>query len=117
MEQFGIGAVMAGYVSIVIEWLKSQKWFPFAQFNAFYMNVAMAAVSALVSAGAISYTFSETGDFSLAGNIYAVRHTMFLFMQQYLFQHFFYKTISAPPPTPILTKAAEAERNAEAKGQ
>jgi len=115
MEVFGVGTIVAGWVSLLIQWLKGQKWAPFAQFNAFWINTATAAVTALISAGAISWTLSETGDFNLAGNIYAIRHTLFLFAQQYLMQHFFYKTLSAPPPTPILTKAAEAERDAESK--
>lgn len=101
---------LAGIVARLIEWLKGQSWFPFAKFNAFWLNTACAGFAALVSAGAITWTFSETGDFSMAGNIYAIRHTLYLVVQQYVLQHFFYKSAIAPPPNPVMTKADIVER-------
>lgn len=115
MTEFAVGTVVAGYVSLLIEWLKTKRWFPFAQFNAFYLNIGCAAVASLLSIGALSWTFSDTGDFQIIGNIYAIRHGLYLFAQQYILQHFWYKNVSAPPPTPVLTKAAEHERDAEAR--
>jgi hypothetical protein len=77
-------------VAHVIQWLKGQKWFPFAQLNAFWLNVGTAIVGSLASSGALLYTYSPGGDFSLHGNIFTVIMVLKTAAVQYAFQHFVY---------------------------
>ncbi len=89
----------------VIEWLKQQPWFPFAQANALWLNRVMSAIAALLTAGALHYTFAPNGDFTLHGNIYTLIHTLWAVTQQYALQHVVYKIAIAPPATPILVES------------
>ncbi len=91
--------------SYIIEWLKTQPWFPFAQINALWLNRMMSACAALVTASAIHYTFGANGDFNFSGNLFTVAHGLWAATQQYALQHVIYKVAIAPPAAPILVKA------------
>lgn len=113
MSLLGTQFALAWIGSHLIEWLKQQKWFPFARYGAFWLNAATSAVTALVTAGAFTYTFTADGSFSLAGNIYTTLGVLWNAVIQYAMQHFFFKTTIAPPPTPTLTQAAMEKKEQE----
>lgn len=102
MSLIGSQIVLAWLASHLIEWLKTQTWFPFAKYGAFWLNGITSAAAALVAAGAFTYTFTADGAFSLTGNIYSVIGVAWNAVIQYALQHVMYKTTIAPPPTPLL---------------
>lgn len=89
----------------VIQWLKGQRWFPFASMDALWMNRFTSGVAALLSAGAIHYTFGDNGDFTFTGNIWSLVHALWSATQQYAMQHVVYKMAIAPPAAPVLVTA------------
>jgi len=105
MTEFESQVPVALLTTNVLEWLKHQKWFPFAQYGAKALNIVSASTTALIAAGALHYTFDNEGTFSLGGNIWTIAHTLWVAVVQYSLQHFFFKTTVAPPASPVLTKA------------
>ena len=89
----------------MIEWLKHQTWFPFAKVNELWLNRVMSGIAALVTAGAIHYTFAPNGDFAFNGNLYTTIHALWAATQQYALQHVVYKIAIAPPASPVLVES------------
>lgn len=114
MSLIGSQVALAWIAAHLIEWLKYQKWFPFAKYGAFWLNALTSVVTALVAAGAFSYTFATDGTFSLGGNIYTIAGVLWNGVIQFTLQHFFFKTTISPPPTPPLT-AADVQKKEEGK--
>jgi hypothetical protein len=95
-------AIIASYA---VEWLKTRPWFPFAKINVGWLNRLTAAVVALLTAGAVHYTFGANGDFTLNGNVHTLLHALWASTQQYALQHVVYKMAIAPPAAPVLVQA------------
>ncbi len=100
-EQIPISIITA----YIIQWLKGQRWFPFANADALWMNRITSGAAALMTAGAIHYTFAPNGDFNFTGNLWTVLHGLWGATQQYALQHVIYKVAIAPPAGPVLVEA------------
>lgn len=112
MSMIGSQFALAWMAAHLIEWLKKNPNIPFVKYGAFWLNAITSAVTALVTAGVFTYTFTSDGSFSLTGNLYSIAGTLWNAVIQYSLQHFFFKTTISPPPTPTLTKADIREKEA-----
>ena len=84
----------AGYaVASLIEWLKGQKWFPFATADNAKLNRAFAMLTAFIAAVGLHTTFdSEAGVLTISGlTVVNVLHSVWAWVQQYAIQQAAYK--------------------------
>lgn len=79
--------------SALLEWLKKQSWFPFANANTAALNRATSIIFAFFAAAGLHYTFdSEAGVLTISGlTAVNIAHAIWAWIQQYAFQQAAYR--------------------------
>jgi hypothetical protein len=99
--------------SLVMQWLKGQKWFPFLNYDTGRLNAIVAAIIAAASGAGIFFTFDRgAGILTVTGlttsNLIALAGRA---AAQYLLQHFAYRAVIAPPlPGPLQSAERQIEK-------
>jgi hypothetical protein len=97
--------------SLVMQWLKGKKWFPFLNYDTGRLNSIVAAIVAALSGAGIFFTFDRHLGILTVTGLTPANLTALLgrALAQYLLQHFAYRAVIAPPlPGAIQEKSRNA---------
>ena len=95
--------ITAAYMaSALMEWLKTQRWFPFVADNNPRLNRAFAMAAAFITSVGLHFTFdAQAGVLTVTGLTVAnILHGLWGWVQQYALQQGLYKgVVKQPSPT------------------
>lgn len=102
-------ATIALYTTLIFQFLKKSKWFPWLTLESQNLNRIVGVVLAFAAAIGVSATFDQTaGQLTITGlTLVGLFHGTVRFLQQWAFQQGAYKLIVAPPMPGQLQAGAE----------
>ena len=100
MNELQSQITLALIVPYILQWLKSQSWFPFLTLPGGKLNTMVAAIVAIAGGLGIAFSFNDqTGILTVSGLTWAslwpaLQHAV----MQFMMQHAAYRTLIAPAP-------------------